>query len=186
MGRAKSPRTPLTPDERDGIVLAVSSAFRKLKNLYAKSVAAWQGHDLTIHQVERFREWSFIATVMFPLAPGIGPEPHGDTSRRQTSGRRALGELVAPQFRNTHRLYAVSAWLPGAHVDPLPSLVVDGDPLEIGRRSGRRLCRRRARHRERESRTEQQPRLRRILEEGMATQRRARASRHKSTPILRA
>lgn len=29
-------RTPLSPDERDGIVLAVNSAFRKLKNLYDK------------------------------------------------------------------------------------------------------------------------------------------------------
>jgi hypothetical protein len=36
MARVRSHRTPLTPDERDGIVLAVSSAFRKLKNLYSK------------------------------------------------------------------------------------------------------------------------------------------------------
>jgi len=35
---AKRGRTPLTPDERDGIILAVNSAFRKLKNLYAKVV----------------------------------------------------------------------------------------------------------------------------------------------------
>jgi hypothetical protein len=35
MARAKPHRTPLTSDERDGIVLAVSSAFRKLKNLYS-------------------------------------------------------------------------------------------------------------------------------------------------------
>jgi len=34
--RAKGDRTPLTSDERDGIVLAVNSAFRKLKNLYDK------------------------------------------------------------------------------------------------------------------------------------------------------
>jgi hypothetical protein len=33
---AKPARTPLTPDEREGIVLAVNSAFRKLKNLYSK------------------------------------------------------------------------------------------------------------------------------------------------------
>jgi hypothetical protein len=32
----RATRTPLTADERDGIVLAVSSAFRKLKNLYDK------------------------------------------------------------------------------------------------------------------------------------------------------
>ncbi len=31
-------RPPLTADEREGIILAVSSAFRKLKNLYAKIV----------------------------------------------------------------------------------------------------------------------------------------------------
>lgn len=36
MAPAKSHRTPLTSDECDGIVLAVSSAFRKLKNLYTK------------------------------------------------------------------------------------------------------------------------------------------------------
>jgi hypothetical protein len=33
---AKAARTPLTTDEREGIVLAVNSAFRKLKNLYSK------------------------------------------------------------------------------------------------------------------------------------------------------
>lgn len=34
---AKRPiRAPLTSDERDGIILAVTSAFRKLKNLYDK------------------------------------------------------------------------------------------------------------------------------------------------------
>jgi hypothetical protein len=36
MARVKTQRTQLTPDEREGIVLAVSSAFRKLKNLYSK------------------------------------------------------------------------------------------------------------------------------------------------------
>lgn len=36
MAQAKPPRTPLTADEREGITLAVNSAFRKLKNLYAK------------------------------------------------------------------------------------------------------------------------------------------------------
>jgi len=34
----KRARTPLTADERDGIILAVNSAFRKLKNLYSKIV----------------------------------------------------------------------------------------------------------------------------------------------------
>ena len=33
MARATRQRTPLTADERDGITLAVNSAFRKLKNL---------------------------------------------------------------------------------------------------------------------------------------------------------
>ncbi len=33
---AKAAKAPLTPDEREGIVLAVNSAFRKLKNLYSK------------------------------------------------------------------------------------------------------------------------------------------------------
>ena len=38
MARAKPQRTPLTADEREGIVLAVNSAFRKLKNLNARIV----------------------------------------------------------------------------------------------------------------------------------------------------
>lgn len=36
MSMGKVTKTPLTPDEREGIALAVNSAFRKLKNLYAK------------------------------------------------------------------------------------------------------------------------------------------------------
>jgi hypothetical protein len=40
MARAKLSRTPLTVDEREGIVLAGSSAFRKLTNLYTKIVPA--------------------------------------------------------------------------------------------------------------------------------------------------
>jgi hypothetical protein len=35
-------RIPLTADEREGIVLAVSSAFRKLKNLYARIVPFYE------------------------------------------------------------------------------------------------------------------------------------------------
>jgi hypothetical protein len=35
---AKRARVSLTSDEREGIILAVNSAFRKLKNLYAKIV----------------------------------------------------------------------------------------------------------------------------------------------------
>ena len=40
-------RTPLTADERDGIVLAVNSAFRKLKNLYAKIVPIFEDYGFT-------------------------------------------------------------------------------------------------------------------------------------------
>ena len=42
MARARPQRTPLTPDETEGIVLAVSSAFRKLKNLYARIVPIFE------------------------------------------------------------------------------------------------------------------------------------------------
>src|SRR5712692_2033552 len=44
---AKAHRTPLTVDEREGIVLAVSSAFRKLKNLYAKIVPIFESYGFT-------------------------------------------------------------------------------------------------------------------------------------------
>jgi hypothetical protein len=47
MARAKPLRTPLTPDEREGIVLAVSSAFRKLKNLYARIVPVFEDFGFT-------------------------------------------------------------------------------------------------------------------------------------------
>src|SRR5438132_12927956 len=47
MARAKPPRTPLTADEREGIVLAVNSAFRKLKNLYAKVVPIFEDYGFT-------------------------------------------------------------------------------------------------------------------------------------------
>jgi hypothetical protein len=40
-------RTPLTADERDGIVLAVNSAFRKLKNLYSKIVPVFESYGFT-------------------------------------------------------------------------------------------------------------------------------------------
>jgi hypothetical protein len=40
-------RTPLTADERDGIVLAASSAFRKLKNLYTKIVPIFEDFGFT-------------------------------------------------------------------------------------------------------------------------------------------
>src|SRR5262245_51409973 len=40
-------RTQLTPDERDGIVLAVNSAFRKLKNLYSRIVPIFEDYGFT-------------------------------------------------------------------------------------------------------------------------------------------
>ena len=43
----KRNRTPLTTDEREGIVLAVSSAFRKLKNLYTKIVPIFEDFGFT-------------------------------------------------------------------------------------------------------------------------------------------
>ena len=47
MARTKAHRTPLTPDEREGIVLAVNSALRKLKNLYAKIVPIFEDFGFT-------------------------------------------------------------------------------------------------------------------------------------------
>lgn len=44
---APSRRIPLTDDEREGITLAVSSAFRKLKNLYAKVVPIFEDYGFT-------------------------------------------------------------------------------------------------------------------------------------------
>lgn len=46
MAKARS-RAPLTADERDGIILAVNSAFRKLKNLYAKIVPIFGTYGFT-------------------------------------------------------------------------------------------------------------------------------------------
>jgi hypothetical protein len=43
----KQRRTALTPDEREGIVLAVNSAFRKLKNLYARIVPLFEDFGFT-------------------------------------------------------------------------------------------------------------------------------------------
>jgi len=40
-------RKALTVDERDGVILAVSSAFRKLKNLYAKVVPIFEDFGFT-------------------------------------------------------------------------------------------------------------------------------------------
>jgi len=45
--RARTEQAPLTPDEREGIVLAVNSAFRKLKNLYAKIVPIFEDYGFT-------------------------------------------------------------------------------------------------------------------------------------------
>jgi hypothetical protein len=43
----KPQRRPLTADEREGIVLAVNSAFRKLKNLYTKVVPTFEDFGFT-------------------------------------------------------------------------------------------------------------------------------------------
>jgi hypothetical protein len=40
-------RVPLTADEREGIVLAVNSAFRKLKNLYRKIMPVFESYGFT-------------------------------------------------------------------------------------------------------------------------------------------
>jgi hypothetical protein len=45
--RVKPARTALTTDEREGIVLAVNSAFRKLKNLYVKIVPIFEDFGFT-------------------------------------------------------------------------------------------------------------------------------------------
>jgi hypothetical protein len=45
--RGKHARTPLNQDERDGIILAVNSAFRKLKNLYTKIVPVFESYGFT-------------------------------------------------------------------------------------------------------------------------------------------
>jgi hypothetical protein len=45
--RATTTRRALTPDERDGIILAVNSAFRKLKNLYSKIVPIFGTYGFT-------------------------------------------------------------------------------------------------------------------------------------------
>jgi hypothetical protein len=47
MTRAKRQRTPLTAAEREGIILAVNSAFRKLKNLYSSVVAIFEDFGFT-------------------------------------------------------------------------------------------------------------------------------------------
>src|SRR5881392_3209735 len=44
---ARTARQPLTVDERDVIILAVNSAFRKLKNLYAKVVPIFEDFGFT-------------------------------------------------------------------------------------------------------------------------------------------
>jgi hypothetical protein len=45
--RTSRVRSPLSEDEREGIILAVSSAFRKLKNLYTKIVPIFEDFGFT-------------------------------------------------------------------------------------------------------------------------------------------
>jgi hypothetical protein len=40
-------RIPLTEDERDGLILAVNSAFRKVTNLYAEVVRIFEDYGFT-------------------------------------------------------------------------------------------------------------------------------------------
>src|SRR5690349_427984 len=47
MAQSTPQRRALTDDEREGIVLAVNSAFRKLKNLYAKIVPIFEDFGFT-------------------------------------------------------------------------------------------------------------------------------------------
>jgi hypothetical protein len=47
MPRQKLDRRSLTPDEREGITLAVNSAFRKLKNLYSRIVPIFEDFGFT-------------------------------------------------------------------------------------------------------------------------------------------
>ena len=47
MAKTKKDRAALTADERDGIILAVNSAFRKLKNLYARIVPIFEDYGFT-------------------------------------------------------------------------------------------------------------------------------------------
>jgi hypothetical protein len=47
MAPSKPQGRTLTADEREGIVLAVNSAFRKLKNLYAKIVPIFEEFGFT-------------------------------------------------------------------------------------------------------------------------------------------
>jgi hypothetical protein len=69
----RSVRTPLTADERDGIILAVNSAFRKLKNLYSKIVPVFESYGFTppsagvIARDRRRPESEWIRIAMPPL-----------------------------------------------------------------------------------------------------------------------
>jgi hypothetical protein len=47
MKKPRPQRTPLKADEREGIVLAVNSAFRKLKNLYTRIVPIFEDFRFT-------------------------------------------------------------------------------------------------------------------------------------------
>lgn len=47
MARVQRRRRSLADDEKDGIILAVNSAFRKLKNLYSRVVPIFEGFGFT-------------------------------------------------------------------------------------------------------------------------------------------
>jgi hypothetical protein len=51
--RGKRTRTQLTPDERDGIILAVNSAFRKLRISTARSFRSLRAVDAAYAELDR-------------------------------------------------------------------------------------------------------------------------------------
>jgi hypothetical protein len=62
-------RTPPNSDEREGIVLAVSSAFRKLKNLYSKIEPIFEDFGFTPPSAGVIQELDRIlrSSLRFPV-----------------------------------------------------------------------------------------------------------------------
>ena len=113
MARLAQNRKPLTDDEREGIVLAVNSAFRKLKNLYARIVPVFEDFGFTppsagviardlsekiqkaiIQHCESFTKGA--GTAILPVRPGLGS--------KNLQGFRANDQPVeGDQRRELHR-----------------------------------------------------------------------------------
>jgi hypothetical protein len=64
--RPKGGRTPLSPDERDGIVLAVNSAFRKLKNLYFAMSTSFADRASSTNNSRAFRMRRRVSSKVRP------------------------------------------------------------------------------------------------------------------------